>query len=391
VSNKSRLNVREIYSTGADIDPTESRVTYCSVGDSEPVKFLIDSGADASIIGERDWRKIKQGYRNGTVHLKDMVSHPNVNLSGYASDRSLEVVASFKAWIEGTAGKTEGSTRKPKTFTEFFVVKGGNRSLIGCAAALSMKILLLGPQVNAIAREMEEFPAIPDLEVDFDVDPTITPVRHCYVSIPIHFREQAMARIKEMERTGIIEKAEAQSKWMSGLSAVPKGHNDFRLVVNMRGPNRAIRRRLHYMPRMEHIRTKLHGALVFTKLDLSSAFHHIRLSKKASLMTTFITPDGAYRFKRLVFGVNCAPEIFQRQMELIMEGLENVIVYIDDILIYAKDVTQLRETTAEVLKRLSANNLTLNKDKCEYEKTSLTFLGHRLTSEGFEKVSRRED
>jgi hypothetical protein len=89
-----------------------------------------------------------------------------------------------------------------------------------------------------------------------------------------------------------------------------------------------------------------------------------------------------YRFKRLVFGVNCAPEIFQRIMEEILDGIPNVIIYIDDVLIFAETLEELRDTTAKVLARLSANNLTLNEGKCEYEKESLLFLGHELSSQG---------
>lgn len=90
------------------------------------------------------------------------------------------------------------------------------------------------------------------------------------------------------------------------------------------------------------MKRKLHGAQVFTKLDLKNAFFHIKLSENSRELTTFMTETGMYRFKRLVFGVNCAPEIFQRAMERILQGLSGVIVLIDDILVYADSLEALR-------------------------------------------------
>lgn len=188
-------------------------------------------------------------------------------------------------------------------------------------------------------------------------------MRHAYISIPIHYRQAANERLAAMEAADIIEPATGSPRWISGMSAVAKGKDDFRLIVNMRGPNRAIQRQVHQMPRVDEMRTKLCGARFFTKLDLHSAFHHVRISERSRELTTFMAPNGAYRFKRLVFGVNCAPEIFQRLMEGILRGIVNVIVYIDDILIFASTLETLRKESKKVIKALENNNLTLNIDQ----------------------------
>lgn len=185
-----------------------------------------------------------------------------------------------------------------------------------------------------------------------------------------------------MESDGIIEKVTESPKWISGLSAVPKGKSDFRLVVNMKGPNKAIRRTYHRLPTIDDIRRKLTGAKFFTKLDLKSAFHHIKLGKESRKLTTFMGPKGMYRYKRLVFGVNIAPEVFQREMERVLQGIEGIVVYIDDILIFAKSKEELEAITTKVLDALAANNLSLNNEKCEYSKSKLTFLGHEISGEG---------
>lgn len=86
------------------------------------------------------------------------------------------------------------------------------------------------------------FPAVPGEEVHFDIEESVEPTKNAYYNVPAAFREKAMQRLDEMEDQGITEKVTEAPRWISVLSLVPKGKSDFRLVVNMRGPNRAIRR-----------------------------------------------------------------------------------------------------------------------------------------------------
>lgn len=97
-----------------------------------------------------------------------------------------------------------------------------------------------------------------------------------------------------------------------------------------------------------------------------------------------------FRFVRLVFDVNCAPEAFQQIMEDIVRDIPNVIVYIDDLLLYAPSVNELQKTTALVLAALTKNHLTLNEKKCEFEKSELEFLGHTLSAAGFNITGQKD-
>lgn len=311
--------------------------------------------------------------------IYNIIKDPATNIKGYAASANLHVTHSYEAWIEAP------ELLKPAAYTTVYVVHGAKKSLLGREVAKRMKLLELGASVHAIesTQENELFPTIPIDPVNFAIDPSAAPIQRPYTNLPVNYVEPAKRRLLEMERRGIIKRV-AKSKWLSGLSAVPKGKSDFRLVVNMRAPNRAIRRMEHLMPRVENMKAQLANARFFTKLDIESAFHHVPLSQSASELTGFVGPNNIkYQFTRLVFGVNCAPEIFQSIMESILQDIEGTIVYIDDVLIFGPTVESLRERTEKVHERLSENNLTLNKGKCEYEKESLTFLGHRLSKEGF--------
>lgn len=260
----------------------------------------------------------------------------------------------FYAWVEAS------ESAQPRNFAQFHVVRNGNKSILARETAGRMEMLWVGvgvtrpgksrPDINAVmsgdeeSETVDEFPAIPDFTFDFDIDESVQPSVKAYVNIPEAYRDRAVVRLRKMEALGIIEKVTTAPRWISGLSAVPKGSDDFRLVVNMVGPNRAIRRRFYKMPTLEGIKARLAEARFFSKLDLTSAFHHIKLGEKSKEMTTFLGPDGMYRFRRLNYGVISAPEGFQQKMEEILAGLSNVICYVDDILVFGATPEDLPHT-----------------------------------------------
>ena len=94
--------------------------------------------------------------------------------------------------------------------------------------------------------------------------------------------------------------------------------------------NRAIQREHYPLPTIEDIATRLHGAKVFSVLDVRKGFWHIELDEPSSYLTTFHTPFGRYRWKRMPFGISSAPEVFQRRMHELIEGLQGVEVIADD-------------------------------------------------------------
>ena len=116
-----------------------------------------------------------------------------------------------------------------------------------------------------------------------------------------------------------------------------------------------------------------------SKLDANSGFWQIPLSKDYRELATFITPFGHYCFNKLPFGISSAPEHFQSNL---LDGLAGVLCLMDDILIFGRDQKEHDARLTAPLKRIQAAGVTLNKDKCEFNKTSLTFLGHTIDEKG---------
>ena len=354
----------------------------CHIGGIEFL-LLIDSGADVNALNERDWCALFDEYDKGTATIKDLRwGNGKRTLTAFGSSSALPIEATFKA--EVTVRESGHSIS-----ASFFVVRGAQRSLLGRESAIALNVLGLGLEINSCeAKPVKSangsvFPIVPGELVHFDIDNTVTPTKNAYFNVPARYREAARARLNEMMTQGIIEEVVNAPRWISGMSLVPKGKSDFRLVVNMRSPNRAIQRSFHHLPTIDEMKVQLAGATVFAKLDIKNAFHHLELDEESRELTTFQTESGMRRFTRLMFGVNCAPEIFQRMMERKLTGIEGVIVFIDDVLIYAPDITSLRKQTNLVKLALIKNNLTLNEEKCEYEKKEIKFLGHQLSKQGF--------
>lgn len=118
----------------------------------------------------------------------------------------------------------------------------------------------------------------------------------------------------------------------------------------MRQPNRAIERYNHSMPLIEELWDKFQKATHFTKIDLKDAFHHVEIGEESRELTTFMSDLGMLRYTRLAFGVSCAPELFQREMERILEEFREFCVgFLDDILIFGRNEMELltRQTLIE--------------------------------------------
>lgn len=120
---------------------------------------------------------------------------------------------------------------------------------------------------------------------------------------------------------------------------------------------------------------KVRGAEYFSKLDIRGAFNQVELEENTRSITIFSTDFSLFRYKRLVFGLNCAPEIFQGILENVLRDIEGVINSADDILIFGKDLDDHNQKLKKVHDRLLGKGLTLNKNKCIFAVKEIEFLG----------------
>lgn len=351
-----------------DEDP---RLVDCVIG-SLNFKFLIDTGATVNTISSEGWQMIK---KNCPTVVRDWMAHPEEILKSYANQRPLDVECSFKAHV----GVRDFG--KPKILSKFFVVNGTGLSLLGFQTSQRLGLIHIGPScglneyVNRVTTEEEpavtsakEFPKIAIDPVNFKINGNVVSKQSIRYNIPKAFENSVNERLARMEEKGIIERADKENDsitFVSPMVLVPKGAKDFRIVVDYREVNKAIIREPYPMPSLEKIWTDIphnDGILFFTKLDLKDAYFHIELHENVRHLTTFMTANGLMRFRRLPFGLSCAPELFQRVMEKLFVSCKNVIVYLDDILIYGRTQEELNKYVETVRKIIDDNCLTVNEE-----------------------------
>ena len=136
------------------------------------------------------------------------------------------------------------------------------------------------------------------------------------------------------------------------------------------------------IPTLEDLLSKLKGSSVYSKLDATSGFHQLKLDPESSKLTAFITPFGRYVYKRLPFGISSAPEIYQKQMEVILSNIPNVLCYFDDVFVYSESESAHEKHLSDVFDALERANVKLNPDKCELRKTEIEFLGYTISKNG---------
>ncbi|XP_062554534.1 uncharacterized protein LOC134219715 [Armigeres subalbatus] len=155
----------------------------CRIGQSSPIKFLIDSGADVNVIGGADWDRLEKQFESGMAFFTHNTTPHNTSIRAYAANKPMHVTCSFRATVEVIGFD------KPVVAAEFLVVEEGRSSLLGRATASDMGLLKVGEMVNA-CEESSIFPRMPDVKIKFSVDCSVPPVRNAYYNIPAAYREE---------------------------------------------------------------------------------------------------------------------------------------------------------------------------------------------------------
>ena len=241
---------------------------------------------------------------------------------------------------------------------------------MGRDTARRCNVLKLGMEcVAKVTEQIREFPKVKGVVVQLTVDESIRPVQQPLRRVPVAMEEKVEQKLKEAVQRDIIEPVVGPSEWISPVVLVLKESGEIRLCIDMRRANQAIRRENFPLPVFENFMTKLEGARFFSRLDLKDAYHQIELHDNSRYITTFVTHKGLFRYKRLLFGVNSAPEIFQRVFEGILAPCKNCLNYLDDIIIFGKNETEHEECLNIVLKTLNQYDVVLNEAKCIYRQT----------------------
>jgi hypothetical protein len=226
----------------------------------------------------------------------------------------------------------------------------------------------------------------PETEVEFYIDliPGTAPIaKRPYCMAPTELAELKL-QIAELLQKGYIRPS--SSPWGAPVLFVTKKDRSMRMCIDYRSLNEVTIKNKYPLPRIDYLFDQLQGAKYFSKIDLRSRYHQLRIKEADVQKTTFVTRYVQNEFTVMPFGLTNAPAFFMHLMnKVLMEELDKfVVVFIDDILIYSKSREDHEHHLRIVLERLRSHQLYAKLRKCEFWLEKIAFLGHILTTEGIE-------
>lgn len=364
------------------------------------IRFQVDTGAQCNVLPLSVYKKATKDLT--LAH----VSPSCMRITAYGGT-TLPVVGTvlLRAWRGGSSFQLDCK----------LVDRTDIRPLLGRKACLGMRLVTyldndelnkpatgdapvysvskLGPLTTQ--QLTQQYPAVfgggvGHLEGQYHIrlDESVIPVQHSPRRVPVPLRDTLQCTLTDLTQQGIIAPVQRPTPWISSMVIVPKKNGTLRICLDPKDLNRAIRREHYPLPTIEDVASRLHGAKVFTVLDVKQGFWHVELDEPSSFLTTFHTPFGRYRWKRMPFGISSAPEVFQRRMHELIEGLQGVEVIADDFMTvgYGEQLEEAvrnhDQNLAAFLQRCTVRGIKLNTEKVKLRLHKVPFIGHIATDKG---------
>ena len=208
------------------------------------------------------------------------------------------------------------------------------------------------------------------------------PINEKFRRTPLQFQKQEQEYLEKLLKQGVIEPS--MSEWSAAPVLVRKKTGELRYCIDYRALNNKTYKDNYSLPLIEDCLDSLYGKSMFCVLDLCSGYYQIPLQASSRHKTSFNTQFGSFQWTRLPMGLCTAPATFSRAIQLVMRGLtwEEVIVYLDDIIVLGTDFDGTLSALRKVFIRFREHNLKLKPRKCHFFKQNVEFLGKMVSGNG---------
>ncbi|MCG8047630.1 MAG: RNase H-like domain-containing protein [Candidatus Thiodiazotropha endolucinida] len=360
------------------VNPLNDEWSVNSKINDKSINFQIDTGARCNVMSQDTFH---------SIGIKTPLKQTSTKLTSFSGHKLRPAgVVQLPCEIQGNDCNID-----------FYIVDSSVPSVLG--GSTCREIGLIQRLYNIHANELPKQKDLPqDIENSYKdlfeglgcmpdtysikVDPSVKPVIHPPRKIPISMKEKVKSELKRMEAEGVIKKQTQPTDWVNSMVVVPKSNGKVRICIDPRDLNKAVLREHYPMKTIDDILMEIPEAKVFSKLDAVSGYWQICLSHDSEKLCTFNTPLGRYSFTRLPYGLKSAGEVYQRSVSNMVQDIEGCEAIVDDILIWGKDIEEHDRRLQKVLNRIREYNMKLNRDKCEFRKSSISYVGHILTGQG---------
>ena len=226
-------------------------------------------------------------------------------------------------------------------------------------------------------------------EIDLELNEGAKPYHAKPYPIPKVHEATLKMEVERLCKLGVLKKVN-RSQWAAPTFIIPKKDGTVRFISDFRELNKRIRRKPFPIPHIQDMLLNLEGFQYATSLDLNMGYYHIELNPASKEMCTIVLPFGKYEYQRLPMGLCNSPDIFQEKMSELMEGLNFVRTYIDDLLCLTKGSFEDHlEKLERVFSRLQKAGLKINAKKSFFARSELEYLGYWITRKGIQPLPKK--
>ena len=211
---------------------------------------------------------------------------------------------------------------------------------------------------------------------------TEPPIKHQPRRFPKPQEQEIEKQVNELLEQGLIKPG--NGPWSSPIVLVKKKDGSVRMCVDYRKLNAKTVKDAYPLPRIDDTLDSLADANLFATLDLASGYHQVQNTPQAKIKSAMVTKQGLFEWNVMSFGLTGAPATFQRLMETALRGLQYEVchIYLDDVIVFAKNEEELIDRLETVLDRFRRANLKLKPKKCVLFRKQVEFLGHIVSANG---------
>jgi hypothetical protein len=231
---------------------------------------------------------------------------------------------------------------------------------------------------------LEELPGMPpDRDIEFSIEllPGTAPISERAYRMDVKDLIELKKQIEELQEKSFIRPS--SSPRGAPVLFMNKKDGSRRMCVDYRSLNEVTIKNKYPLPQIEDLFDQMRGATIFSKIDLRSGYHQLKIRTEDIPKTAFTTRYGLYEFLVMSFGLTNTPAYFMNLIKVFMEYLDQfVVVFIDDILVYSQNEEAHEDHLRLVLQKLCDNQLYAKFSKCDFWLKEVAFLGHIIVNGG---------